>query len=215
MPAITGFGILDGYRGILVRDDPRRLPSYDAGAPSPAVPAHLYRYLDYAYSTPDPGLDPAWPAMPCALPPRGPGRPGTPAATCTPPSAAAPQRTTAVACGISVNLSRPWHKGHHPGLILLASETKAAQAGYSPPAHVPSTTTDRERRPLLQSRRQDQRLSAHPFNAAAHCRIRSYPHHRTQPRPPSLRPIRDALRETPGATAPGARTRPCRQPESP
>src|SRR5271169_1992151 len=45
--AITGFGILDGYRGVLVRDDYGGYLSYDAGlAGVQQCLAHLYRYLD-------------------------------------------------------------------------------------------------------------------------------------------------------------------------
>ena len=50
--AITGFGILDGYRGVLVRDDYGGYLSYDAGlAGVQQCLAHLYRYLDDAYAT--------------------------------------------------------------------------------------------------------------------------------------------------------------------
>jgi transposase len=49
--AITGFGILDGYRGVLVRDDYGGYLSYDAGlAGVQQCAAHLYRYLDDAYA---------------------------------------------------------------------------------------------------------------------------------------------------------------------
>ena len=49
--AITGFGILDGYRGVLVRDDYGGYLSYDAGlAGVQQCLAHLYRYLDDAYA---------------------------------------------------------------------------------------------------------------------------------------------------------------------
>ena len=57
--AITGFGILDGYRGVLVRDDYGGYLSYDAGlAGVQQCVAHLYRYLDDAYAT-DP-VSQAW-----------------------------------------------------------------------------------------------------------------------------------------------------------
>ena len=49
--SITGFGILDGYRGVLVRDDYGGYLSYDAGlAGVQQCLAHLYRYLDDAYA---------------------------------------------------------------------------------------------------------------------------------------------------------------------
>ncbi len=50
--SITGFGILDGYRGVLVRDDYGGYLSYDdALAGVQQCLAHLYRYLDDAYAT--------------------------------------------------------------------------------------------------------------------------------------------------------------------
>src|SRR6266480_3200328 len=50
--AITGFAILDGYRGVLVRDDYGGYLSYDAAlAGVQQCLAHLYRYLDDAYAT--------------------------------------------------------------------------------------------------------------------------------------------------------------------
>src|ERR1035441_6038113 len=49
---VSGFGILDGYRGVLVRDDYGGYLSYDAGlAGVQQCRAHLYRYLDDAYAT--------------------------------------------------------------------------------------------------------------------------------------------------------------------
>jgi hypothetical protein len=50
-PTITGLGILDGYRGVMVRDDYGGYLSYDAGlAGVQQCLAHLYRYLDDAYA---------------------------------------------------------------------------------------------------------------------------------------------------------------------
>src|SRR5439155_25598397 len=50
--SITGFGILDGYHGALVRDDYGGYLSYDAGLTGvQQCLAHLYRYLDDAYAT--------------------------------------------------------------------------------------------------------------------------------------------------------------------
>ena len=48
--SITGFGILDGYRGVLVHDDYGGYLSYDDTLASvQQCLAHLYRYLDDAY----------------------------------------------------------------------------------------------------------------------------------------------------------------------
>src|SRR5258705_10844753 len=50
--SITGFGILDGYRGALVRDDYGGYLRYDARlARGQQCLAHLYRYLHDAYAT--------------------------------------------------------------------------------------------------------------------------------------------------------------------
>ena len=94
--AITGFGILDGFGGVLVRDDYGGYLSYDAGlAGVQQCLAHLYRYLDDAYA-----IDPvsqvwtrqAGDALRAAVrrrqdrPGRAPGQPGP-----RPPGRAAPQ----------------------------------------------------------------------------------------------------------------------------
>ena len=84
--AITGFGILDSYRGVLVRDDYGGYLSYDAAlAGVQQCLAHLYRYLDDAYATgPVSQVWTARPATPCARPPP---RSGPPAPATAPPSA--------------------------------------------------------------------------------------------------------------------------------
>jgi transposase len=49
--SIAGCGILDGFAGVLVRDDYGGYLSYDAGlAGVQQCLAHLYRYLDDAYA---------------------------------------------------------------------------------------------------------------------------------------------------------------------
>ncbi|MGH3631083.1 MAG: IS66-like element ISFsp11 family transposase, partial [Sciscionella sp.] len=52
----------------------------------------------------------------------------------------------AVACGISVNLSRRWHKGNHPGLILARRlKRKAAQVWlFATRFDVPATNNGSE-----------------------------------------------------------------------
>src|SRR5437773_2183210 len=121
--AITGFGILDGYRGVLVRDDYGGYLSYDTTlAGVQQCLAHLYRYLDDAYAT-DP-VSQVWTRQAGdAL--RGAAAAVTAArgarqASLGPVLLAGLRRSydQAVAVGILVNLSRRWHKGNHPGLIL-------------------------------------------------------------------------------------------------
>ena len=103
--AITGFGILDGYRGVLVRDDYGGYLSYDAGlAGVQQCLAHLYRYLDDAYA-----IDPesqAWTRQAGdalrARQARRSGTPGTPAGpawtrTCWPGCATAMTRPSPAA----------------------------------------------------------------------------------------------------------------------
>ncbi len=79
--SITSFGILDGYRGVLVRDDYGGYLSYDGGlAGVQQCLAHLYRYLDDAYATgPD---SQAWTRQ--VNGPRAPPEPTSPSRTAPP-----------------------------------------------------------------------------------------------------------------------------------
>ncbi|MGH3406295.1 MAG: IS66 family transposase [Streptosporangiaceae bacterium] len=149
--SITGFGILDGYCGVLVRDDYGGYLSYDAGlAGVQQCLAHLYRYLDDAYATGP--VSPAWTrqagdalraASAAVRAARDDGR-----ASLDPDLLAGLRRSydQAVACGISVNLSRPWHKGNHPGLILARRlQRKAAQVWlFATRFDVPATNNGSE-----------------------------------------------------------------------
>jgi hypothetical protein len=123
--------------GVLVRDDYGGYLSYDAGlAGVQQCLAHLYRYLNDAYAT-DP-VSQVWTRQ------AGDALRAASAAVRTArdarqaslePALLAGLRHShdqAVACGISVNLSRPWHKGNHPGLVLARRlKRKASQEGYS------------------------------------------------------------------------------------
>jgi Transposase IS66 family len=193
--SITGFGILDGYRGVLVRDDYGGCLSYDAGlAGVQQCLAHLYRYLDDAYA-----IDPesqAWTrqagdALRTAAAAVRAARNARQAGL--DPALLAGLRHSydqAVACGISVNLSRRWHKGNHPRADPgPAAETQgrpglAIRDPLRRPGHEQRIG---ERRPRLQARRQNQRLLAHPANPAAPLPHPLLPHHRTQLRPPPTR----------------------------
>ena len=120
---VTGFGILDGFAGVLVRDDYGGYLSYDAGlAGVQQCVAHLYRYLDDACAT--------GPASQVRARQAGGALRAAPAAVRAARDACQaslgpvlPDKLRhgydqAVAFGVSVSLSRPWHKGNHPGLIL-------------------------------------------------------------------------------------------------
>jgi transposase len=199
--SITGFGILDGYRGVLVRDDYGGYLSYDAGfAGVQQCLAHLYRYLDDAYE-----IGPAsqvWTrqagnALRAATAAVRTARAGNHASL--DPTLLAGLRHSydqAVAFGISVNLSRPWHKGNHPGLILARRlKRKADQVWlFATRFDVPATNNGSEN--AVRGYKLAAKISGCWRTLATlqrHCRIRSYlTTARSHGRHP-LAAIRDAL----------------------
>ena len=204
-PSITGFGILDGFRGVLVRDDYGGYLSYDAGlAGVQQCVAHLYRYLDDAYAT-DPESQ-AWTrqagdALRAASAAVRAAR-GACQAGLDPVMLAGLRHSydQAVAFGISVNLSRPWHRGKHPGLILARRlKRKAAQVWlFATRFDVPATNNGSEN--AIRGYKLAAKISGCWRTLATlqrHCRIRSYlttarshGHH-------PLAAIRDALNGNP------------------
>jgi transposase len=149
--SITGFGILDGFAGVLVRDHYGGYLSYDAGlAGVQQCLAHLYRCLDDAYETgpqsqvwtrqAGDALREAAAAVRAARDARQ--------ASLDPVLLARLRHSydQAVAAGISVNLSRRWHKGNHPGLILARRlKRKAAQVWlFTSRFDVPATNNGSE-----------------------------------------------------------------------
>ncbi|HXZ76223.1 MAG TPA: transposase, partial [Streptosporangiaceae bacterium] len=119
---ITAFGILDNFTGVLVRDDFGGYVSYDevlAGVQQ--CLSHILRYLQDTIDI-DP-IEQVWATQAAdalreaihAL--NTARRDGTPL---NPDKIARLRKDydQAVACGISTNLSRPWPKGNHPGLVL-------------------------------------------------------------------------------------------------
>ncbi|MDP9185207.1 MAG: IS66 family transposase [Actinomycetota bacterium] len=121
--SISGFGILDEFRGVLVRDDFGGYVSYDPDlAGVQQCLAHLLRYLDDAYAIDTDAQ--AWArqvadALRTAIHEVNTAR----AANRTVVDAGLLARLrrrydNGVAVGISANLSRPWPKGNHPGLQL-------------------------------------------------------------------------------------------------
>ena len=204
-PSITGFGILDGYRGVLVRDDYGGYLSYDAGlAGVQQCLAHLYRYLDDAYA-----IDPdsqvwtrqAGDALRTAAAVVRTAR-DTSQSSLDPALLARLRHgyDQAVAFGISVSLSRPWHKGKHPGLILARRlKRKAAQVWlFAARFDVPATNNGSEN--AIRGYKLAAKISGCWRTLATlqrHCRIRSYlttarshGHH-------PLAAIRDALNGNP------------------
>jgi transposase len=180
--SISAFGILDEFRGVLVRDDYGGYTSYDddlAGVQQ--CLAHVIRYLDDAHAL---DIDAqAW-ARQVADALRGAIHEvnTTRADDRDDPDADLITRLrrrydNGVAVGISANLSRPWHKGNHPGLQLARRlKRKAEQVWlFTTRLDVPATNNGSE-------------SAIRGFKLAAkvqgcwrtlatlqrHCRIRSY-----------------------------------------
>jgi transposase len=199
--AIAGFGILDGFAGVLVRDDYGGYLSYDAGlAGVQQCLAHLYRYLDDAYA-----IDPvsqlwtrqAGDALREAAAAVRTARAGHRASLGPVLLARLRHRyDQAVAAGISVNLSRPWHKGNHPGLVLARRlKRKAAQVWlFATRFDVPATNNGSEN--AVRGYKLAAKISGCWRSLSTlqrHCRIRSYlATARSHGRHP-LAAIRDAL----------------------
>jgi transposase len=202
--AIAGFAILDGFAGILVRDDYGGYLSYDATlAGVQQCLAHLYRYLDDACAI-DPvsqvwtrqagdALRTAGAAVRAA---RRAGQAGLDPALLGKLRHSYDQ---AVTFGISVNLSRPWHKGNHPGLILARRlKRKADQVWlFTTRFDVPATNNGSEN--AVRGYKLAAKISGCWRTLATlqrHCRIRSYlTTARSHGRHP-LAAIRDALNGT-------------------
>jgi transposase len=203
--AITAFGILEDYHGVLVRDDFGGYVSYDAQlAGVQQCLSHLLRYLDDAYDI-DPGSQ-LW-AHQVADALRGAihavntaRRNGT---TLDLEVIAAARRSydKGVAVGISINLSRPWHKGNHPGLVLAKRLQRKAEQVWlftTRPGDVPPTNNGSEaaiRGFKLAEKVQGCWRSLTTLRG--HCRIRSYlvsaRNHGRRP----IDAIRDAFTGTP------------------
>ena len=199
--AISGFGILEDYHGVLVRDDYGGYLSYDTSlAGVQQCLAHLYRYLDDAYAI-DPHTqlwtrqagDALREAAATVRAARTAGR------ASLGPDLLARLRDSydqAVACGISASLSLPWHKGNHPGLILARRlKRKATQVWlFATRFDVPATNNGSEN--AIRGYKLAAKISGCWRTLATlqrHCRIRSYlatarshGHH-------TLAAIRDAL----------------------
>ena len=198
--AIAGFGILDGYRGVLVRDDYGGYLSYDTGlAGVQQCLAHLYRYLDDAYATGP--VSQVWTrqagdALREAAAAVSTARAGRASLAPVLLARLRHRYDQAVACGISVNLSRRWHKGNHPGLILARRlKRKAAQVWlFAARFDVPATNNGSEN--AIRGYKLAAKISGCWRTLSTlqrHCRIRSYlTTARSHGRHP-LAAIRDAL----------------------
>ena len=203
--AITAFEILETFAGVLVRDDFGGYVSYDkqlAGVQQ--CLSHLLRYLDDAYDI-DPGTQ-MWAhqvadALRGAIHAVNTARRNGTALDLDVIAAARRSYDKGVTVGISINLSRPWHKGNHPGLILakrLQRKAKQVWLFTTRPHDVPPTNNGSEaaiRGFKLAEKVQGCWRSLTTLRR--HCRIRSYiisaRNHGRRP----IDAIRDALTATP------------------
>ena len=199
MASISSFGILDDFRGVLVRDDFGGYVHYDddlAGVQQ--CLSHLLRYLDDARAI-DPDAQ-AWArqvadALRLAIHEVKTAR----AADRTVLDAELLTRLRrrfdqGVAVGISTNLSRPWHKGNHPGLQLARRlKRKAHQVWlFTTRFDVPPTNNGSES--AIRGFKLATKVQGCWRTLATlkrHCRIRSY---LTSARSHGRRPI-DAIRD--------------------
>lgn len=180
--SINAFGIVNEFRGVLVRDDYGGYTSYDTDlAGVQQCLAHVLRYLDDAHAIDTDAQ--AWArqvadALRAAIHEVNTTRADGQATPDTGLITRLRRRyDNGVAVGISANLSRPWHKGNHPGLQLARRlKRKAEQVWlFTTRLDVPATNNGSE-------------SAIRGFKLAAkvqgcwrtlatlqrHCRIRSY-----------------------------------------
>lgn len=202
--AISAFGILDDYRGILVRDDFGGYVSYDTDlAGVQQCLSHLLRHLQDVQD-----IDPAvqvWTAQAAdalriAIHAGNLARRNGTDLDTDRIARARKRFDQAVACGISINLSRPWPKGNHPGLVLARRlHRKATQVWlFTTRRDVPPTNNGSEA--AIRGFKLAEKVSGCWRTLATlrrHCHIRSYLESaRSHGRRP-LDAIRDALAGTP------------------
>jgi transposase len=199
---ITAFGILDNFTGILVRDDFGGYLSYDdvlAGVQQ--CLSHILRYLQDTIDTGP--REQVWAvqaaeALRKAIHALNTARRNGTDLDTDEIARLRKDYDQAVACGISTNLSRPWPKGNHPGLILAKRLSRKAKQGlFTTRTGVPPTNNASEG--AIRGFKLAEKVSGCWRTLATlqrHCRIRSYlvsarNHGR---RPPDA--IRDALNDT-------------------
>ena len=201
---ITAFGILDNFTGILVRDDFGGYLSYDdvlAGVQQ--CLSHILRYLQDTINTGP--AEQVWAtqaadALRAAIHALNTARRNDTALDPDTITRLRKDYDQAVACGISINLSRPWARGNHPGLILAKRlQRKAKQVWlFTTRTDVPPTNNASEG--AIRGFKLAEKVSGCWRTLATlqrHCRIRSYlisaRNHGRRP----LHAIRDALNGNP------------------
>lgn len=200
---ITAFGILDNYTGVLVRDDFGGYVSYDDDLDGvQQCLSHMLRHLQDV-SDIDAGTQ-VWSgqaadALRLAIHAFNLTRREDVPLDTDEIAAARKKFDQAVACGISINLSRPWAKGNHPGLVLARRlKRKTDQVWlFTTRTDVPPTNNGSEA--AIRGFKLAEKVSGCWRTLATlrrHCRIRSYlvtaRNHGRRP----LDAIRDALNTT-------------------
>ena len=202
--AITEFGILETFAGILVRDDFGGYVSYDQQLVGvQQCLSHLLRYLDDAYDI-DPGTQ-LWArqvadALRSAIHAHNTARRKGTGRDLEVIARARRSFDQGVAAGISINLSRPWHKGNHPGLILARRlKRKADQVWlFTTRLDVPPTNNGSEA--AIRGFKLAEKVQGcwrTLTTLRRHCRIRSYLVSARNHGHPPLDAIRDAFNATP------------------
>jgi hypothetical protein len=178
---LKDLGILDGWTGVLVRDDYAGYHQFDAtlGGVQQCC-SHLLRHLDYVA-----GLDAdnkVWAEQAARALKAAATLVDQASATGTDIDAqavaTARQRyDQAVLVGISDNRSRPWHKGNHPGLVLARRlHDKADEVWrFTQDTRTPWTNNVSERAlkgPKLHQKVSDYWQTTHTLSR--YCRVRSY-----------------------------------------
>lgn len=178
---IKDLGVFDGWHGVLVRDDYAGYHQFDAtlGGVQQCC-SHVLRHLDYVA-----GLDAdnkVW-AEQAARSLKAAAKLIDQATTTdtdinAEALATARQRyDQAVLVGISDNLSRPWHNGNHPGLVLARRlQNKADEVWlFTKDTRAPWTNNASER--ALKAPKLHQKVSGYwqtTLTLSRYCRVRSY-----------------------------------------
>ena len=203
--SINAFGIVNEFRGVLVRDDYGGYTSYDADlAGVQQCLSHVLRYLDDAHAINTDAQ--AWArqvadALRAAIHEINTTRADDQAT----PDADLITRLrrrydNGVAVGISTNLSRPWHKGNHPGLQLARRLKRKAEQVWLFTTRVDVPATNNGSESAIRGFKLAAKVQGCWRTLATlqrHCRIRSYlvsaRNHGRRP----IDAIRDALSANP------------------
>ncbi|MGH3342754.1 MAG: IS66 family transposase [Carbonactinosporaceae bacterium] len=182
--ALDAFDILEGHQGVLVRDDYGGYTKFDAHLTGvQQCCSHLFRHLADVHdidADQRAWTDQAAGALRAAGAAVNAARQSDPTATALDADLLARLRRDydqAVAVGISTNLSRRWHRGRHPGLVLAQRlQRKADQVWlFATRFDVPWTNNGSEQ--AVRGVKVHQKISSCWRTLATlqrHCRIRSY-----------------------------------------